>query len=847
MTWDEFKAPPAPKRTSDTPGSKHKLRIDPRQGYVIEVLTQEPDSSIKPASRIPGSDEQQDGRPLPPGAESVSHQPAATRSTWSKAPPRVRIRSRLLLAHISEICNAELNMESGKMVFLRPYKLFCLYENEIRARYDKLQREFGAELKAAEDDDERSVGDAKKTSELAKASATDEKDSVEGLRHFRLLIELLDNYLQPLFEFRRSLMTGEAKKIAFDDLWHLFRLGQEVWVPNKQDDKAGIYRVLKYTGGRELLTQKYGGPSHPIVQDLGPGGWSGAFGVQCWNLAFDGDVYRPKLKTFGIRRYEGEKDITSLPIYPLDFDLAKDEIRQRFVVRGETFVKYTQSKNVHLQYLGQDCEENARGEEIDSEVIVDFKQAYIDRYLQPQPIDLDEDMITADWREHDEDTTGNPYCKEDGCCTSDLYHKDAKVDNDHWDKVFKGTYNSPLLEVRSEIDNEDDKILLPGQVYGYVLRNRQWATLSTSPDRLRDVNSLNIWNDLVIDQEDKDTIEALVCQHLQRTEAEKKSGLKTSFSRFITGKGRGLVFLLHGPPGVGKTSTAECIAAHTKKPLYSLTSGNLGIDPDDVEERLEKHFTLAAKWGCILLLDEADVFLQKRRQNQLKINAIVSVFLRQLEYYSGILFLTTNRVGDIDRAFMSRIHMSIEYKPFNKTTTMEVYRLRLKRLTEEFEAREIPLRVKQQDILDWAKAQFKEQSKKKLQWNGRQIFNAFQTAVAMAEWECRNEDGGKPKKVSLKKRHFEKVAEVSRGFEAYITGLLGEEWNEAYQGRVRRDYSPGIRSMGTRNAPGKRRTAIPSDDDEPSSDSEVQKGESTRGKFRRAERAEETGNTSDSD
>lgn len=165
------------------------------------------------------------------------------------------------------------------------------------------------------------------------------------------------------------------------------------------------------------------------------------------------------------------------------------------------------------------------------------------------PIDLDDDMIMADWREHDEDTTGNPYCKEDGCCTSDLYHKDAGIDNEHWDKVFMGTYNSPLLEVRSEIEEDDDKLLLPGQVYGYVLRNRQWATLSTSSDRLRDVESLNIWDDLVINHGDKDTIEALVRQHLQRTEAERSHGLKTSFARFISGKGRGLVFLLHGPPG----------------------------------------------------------------------------------------------------------------------------------------------------------------------------------------------------------------------------------------------------------------------------------------------------------
>lgn len=286
---------------------------------------------------------------------------------------------------------------------------------------------------------------------------------------------------------------------------------------------------------------------------------------------------------------------------------------------------------------------------------------------------------------------------------------------------------------------------------------------------------------------------------------------------------------------------------HTKKPLYSLTSGNLGIDPDDVEERLEKHFTLAAKWGCILLLDEADVFLQKRRQSQLKINAIVSVFLRQLEYYSGILFLTTNRVGDIDRAFMSRIHMSIEYKPFNKRTTMEVYKLRLKRLEEEFQSREITLKMKQQDILQWAKDHFKEQNKKRLQWNGRQIFNAFQTAVAMAEWEHRDPEGRKPKKVTLKKKHFDKVASASRGFEEYLTGLLGEEWSEAYQGRTRQDYSLPSKGLASKGAPGKKRIAASDDEDDSSTDTDEDKAGSIGGKSKRAGKAAESESDSDSD
>lgn len=48
-------------------------------------------------------------------------------------------------------------------------------------------------------------------------------------------------------------------------------------------------------------------------------------------------------------------------------------------------------------------------------------------------------------------------------------------------------------------------------------------------------------------------------------------------------------------------------------------------------------------WGAVLLLDEADVYLERRSINDLMRNSLVSIFLRLLEYFQGILFLTTNR------------------------------------------------------------------------------------------------------------------------------------------------------------------------------------------------------------
>lgn len=92
----------------------------------------------------------------------------------------------------------------------------------------------------------------------------------------------------------------------------------------------------------------------------------------------------------------------------------------------------------------------------------------------------------------------------------------------------------------------------------------------------------------------------------------------------VRGKGQGLIILLHGPPGSGKTSTAETLAAYTRRPLYPITCGDLGTMPDNVERSLAKHTTRAQRWGCILLLDEADVFLCRRDWRDTSRNGLVS-------------------------------------------------------------------------------------------------------------------------------------------------------------------------------------------------------------------------------
>ncbi len=130
----------------------------------------------------------------------------------------------------------------------------------------------------------------------------------------------------------------------------------------------------------------------------------------------------------------------------------------------------------------------------------------------------------------------------------------------------------------------------------------------------------------------------------------------------VAGKSGGTTVLCCGPAGVGKTLTAEVYSEIIKRPLYRVHSGQLGLNVAAMETALKDVLTRAQRWGAIMLIDEADVYIKKRDDN-IATNAVVGVFLRVLEYFNGLLFMTTNRVDDIDEAIVSRCIAMIKFHP----------------------------------------------------------------------------------------------------------------------------------------------------------------------------------------
>ncbi|KAM0546980.1 hypothetical protein ACHAPJ_010642 [Fusarium lateritium] len=222
---------------------------------------------------------------------------------------------------------------------------------------------------------------------------------------------------------------------------------------------------------------------------------------------------------------------------------------------------------------------------------------------------------------------------------------------------------------------------LPTSLNGFNMQKKEWVKLDVA--YLREVT----WNKeafelLVMEPGTKELVEAVVTNHMDEDRN----------TDVIHGKGNGLFILLHG------------VAEITKKPLYRVTCGDIGTKAEEVERVWEHHYLevvllLGKTWGCVVLLDEADVFLEQRKLDNLDRNALVSgntntaptlmahmalikiaVFLRVLEYYDGILILTSNRVGIFDEAFKSRIQLNLRYENLGKAQRRQIWENFINRL-----------------------------------------------------------------------------------------------------------------------------------------------------------------------
>lgn len=282
-----------------------------------------------------------------------------------------------------------------------------------------------------------------------------------------------------------------------------------------------------------------------------------------------------------------------------------------------------------------------------------------------------------------------------------------------------------------------DKKLCPPYVLGYSPSRKDWCRFFVPSIREVDWKT-HAFDNLILPESQLTLVRALVTSHEFPSDARDEEQQK----------GRGLVCLLHGSPGSGKTLTAECAAEITQKALIraSMSELNKYDSPWYFERSLVEVLRLATTWKAIVLLDEADVFLEARRDESpdaAQRNALVAVFLRHLEYFSGIIFLTTNRIHVFDAAMKSRVHLALGYHEPNKEGRRAIWKQSLER------------GLPKDSTLDIDKV---SESLSSERLNGREISNTIHTACTLARYSS--------EKLDL--RHIQEVLSVRSDFEATL-------------------------------------------------------------------------------
>ncbi|KAI0550012.1 P-loop containing nucleoside triphosphate hydrolase protein [Xylaria curta] len=417
-------------------------------------------------------------------------------------------------------------------------------------------------------------------------------------RHVELLLEFVKKERPSTWEKLDEIDAGNCRKIAFEDIWLLYPPGATVFAKDQGGWRA--YKVERVESNSSSLDEML---------------------IYCLYLDLDhtsGKCLTPKREVLTVSIYSSELPIGDLEVVPDWYFQDRNGLFEKLLKRGRRFWEYTRTVS-HKEYSGQAWPRSSRQDS--TKIVIDY--------------------ITSSRHMNIQQTAPSRICCGATCFTclgETLGLRSYPVEAPHDSDVCTRVSQNVNREVEGPKSIEHSLLFCPSRMWAFSLKHKSWELIL--PEDVDDVQyQTDALDQLILKADDKKKLEAAL--HTYQIDESVKNG--DSIDR---GNQGGLSILLHGNPGTGKTFTAECLAARHGIPLYKITCADLSTDLDALKKRLQETCLRAANWKALLLLDEADMFVQTRD-------------MQDLHESEALLFITSGRVDRLDQALESRITMPI--------------------------------------------------------------------------------------------------------------------------------------------------------------------------------------------
>ncbi|KAM0224210.1 hypothetical protein ACHAQD_002595 [Fusarium lateritium] len=652
---------------------------------------------------------------------------------------RVRINSPAVLSLLSKVMGQDFCVKTPH-TFLRPFRPLIHYHDKMEERFASLEARVGQKTSSS-------------------------NDGIRAYDQVKVYIEFVKHRLFPIYHKFDNLDYTHQPKVRYSDLWCLFRSG-EVIHAGEGHNVGNSVSTSQRPSGQQLWRLYW---MQRITMDWSVDDLKDKKGklrrddlsepeeisTPCYYIDFDGKSYKGVWRSFTIQQFEGE----SKRLCP-----ARREAEDEDGDDGESEDDDSDESDVD--------EEDLKGREvseyIDSDVVIDFEEAYkAHPSWQPQYANWPKGTMDTKTKENKfaiiqwSDPARTKIIQK----TNEIVITADQVGSLEW-KSLADKDDFPIHpDVRvTEKDpskqkfSPDDIALLPARLMGYSLRHGRFVNIDIGniKDLCADFDHLS---KLLIPAAEKKFISAMIQDHYDQEDIQLKvqsTGVVALGQGPPVTQSKALTILFHGASGLGKTTTAEALAAAHHKGLLTVSCDNLGIDADTMKDKLLDAIRLVKKWNCVLHISELGSFLSRQDKGEsLSKSALLPALFRTLKKHHGISFIEVGECKALIETLASKVDISIAFHTYDVNQSNALYKLNIKHAEKVARQRaadtgQLVLIIREEGILKFAHENFVNSYG--FRWNGHQIRKAFQMATSLAYVEQK----GAAERY-LERGHFERV------------------------------------------------------------------------------------------